>query len=316
MQLHELTTFVTSSVDQHHEQVSIIDAQLRTENAPDDRPVTDLVVGVVGEMIKANRELSGKLFQAQHQLEEKTAEIEAHITEAMTDPLTELPNRRALDEQLISRLEGWRKHNLPFSLLLIDVDHFKLFNDKHGHQVGDAVLKLVSETLRTSLRRHDFVTRFGGEEFAVLLPYTTIDEAMIAVRKALNAIADAELPHGDEILRITASGGLANIQQFEEGESLIRRADQALYAAKNGGRNCGYAHLGNRSIPIPPATDLSASDLKCPAVNVVSDPGLEPLSEQLLATCIELREHVERISSGNRESTPGMATNTTPVEVL
>jgi diguanylate cyclase len=263
--------------------------------------VTDLVVGVVGEMIKANRELSGKLFQAQHQLEEKTAEIEAHITEAMTDPLTELPNRRALDEQLISRLEGWRKHNLPFSLLLVDVDHFKLFNDAHGHQVGDAVLKLVGETLRTALRRHDFVTRFGGEEFAILLPYTTIDDAMIAVRKALTAIAEAGLQLGDETLSITASGGLANIQQFEEGESLIRRADEALYAAKNGGRNCGYAHLGNRSIPIPAAADLSASDIKVPALSDSSDPVLEPLSEQLLAACIELREHVERISSSNRK---------------
>ncbi|MEX2170383.1 MAG: GGDEF domain-containing protein [Pirellulales bacterium] len=303
MQLHELTTFVTSSVDQHHEQVATIDAQLRIDNnngGEGDRPVTDLVVGVVGEMIRANRELSGKLFQAQHQLEQKTAEIEAHITEAMTDPLTELPNRRALDEQLASRMDGWRKHNLPFSLLLIDVDHFKRFNDTHGHQVGDAVLKLVGESLRTALRRHDFVARFGGEEFAVLLPYTTLDDAMIAVRKALGAISEATLMHQGELLRITASGGLANVQPYEEGESLVRRADEALYAAKAGGRDRGYAHFGKSCAAIP--AEACGSLPAAPPIDIASDANLEPLSEQLLAACVELREHVERLSAANRES--------------
>src|SRR5690606_23435142 len=108
-------------------------------------------------------------------------------------------------------------------------------------------------------------------------------------------------------LCITASGGLANIQQFEEGESLIRRADEALYAAKNGGRNCGYASLGNRSIPIPAAATLSASDIKVPTFKATSDPVLEPLSEQLLAACIELREHVERISAPSRITEPAEA---------
>lgn len=302
LQLHELTTFVTSSVDQHHEQVATIDAQLRIDNnnnnGEGERPVTDLVVGVVGEMIRANRELSGKLFQAQHQLEQKTAEIEAHITEAMTDPLTELPNRRALDEQLVSRLDGWRKHNLPFSLLLIDVDHFKQFNDTHGHQVGDAVLKLVGESLRTALRRHDFVARFGGEEFAVLLPYTTLDDAMIAVRKALGAISEAALVHEGEALRITASGGLANAQSFEDGDSLIRRADEALYDAKEGGRNRGYAHFGNRSAPIP--SEAGGSPSAAPPIDIAAESNLEPISEQLLAACVELREHVERLAHSNR----------------
>lgn len=304
LQLHELTTFVTSSVDAHHEQVATIDAQLRIDNGAreDDRPVADVVVGVVGEMIRANRELSDKLFQAQHQLEQKTAEIEAHITEAMTDPLTDLPNRRALDEQLVSRLDGWRKHNLPFSLLLIDVDHFKQFNDTHGHQVGDAVLKLVGETLRSALRRHDFVTRFGGEEFAILLPYTTMDDAMIAVRKALGAISEAVLVHNGQALRITASGGLANILPYEDGESLVRRADEALYAAKEGGRNRGYAHFGNRCAPI--TADASASSPVTAPVDSASDTSLEPISEQLLAACVELREHVERLANSSRESKP------------
>jgi diguanylate cyclase len=302
LQLHELTTFVTSSVDAHHEQVATIDAQLRIDNGGGERPVTDLMVGVVGDMIRANRELSSKLFQAQHQLEQKTAEIEAHITEAMTDPLTDLPNRRALDEQLVSRLDGWRKHNLPFSLLLVDVDHFKRFNDTHGHQVGDAVLKLVGESLRTALRRHDFVTRFGGEEFAVLLPYTTLDDAMIAVRKALVAISEATLVHNGQALKITASGGLATVQPYEDGESLIRRADEALYAAKEAGRNRGYAHFSNRCAPIPAE---ASGTLAAPApLDISSDANIEPISEQLLAACIELREHVERLANASRGSAP------------
>lgn len=295
LQLHELTTFVTTSVDQHSEQVATIDAQLRVDG---EEPVTNLVVGVVGEVMRANRELSDKLLRAQNQLEQKTAEIESHITEAMTDPLTELPNRRALDEQLVSRLDGWRKHHLPFSLLLIDIDHFKQFNDTHGHQVGDKVLKHVGETLRAALRRHDFVARFGGEEFAVLLPYTTLDDAMIAVRKSLLGIADSVFEHEGQTLQITASGGLANIQNYEDGESLVRRADEALYAAKHAGRNCGFAQYADRCARIPD----DAAPAAAPPVDIASDANLEPISEQLLAACVELREHVERLSAAGRDA--------------
>ncbi len=295
LQLHGLTQQLGGSVSQHRERFEVAEERLQNQVSGKQNPTTDLVVGVVSEILAANRELQRELHDAEIQIAEKTVEIATHLDSALTDPLTDLPNRRALDEQLTRRLEDYRKHGIPFSLLMFDLDHFKQINDTFGHPVGDEVLKGLSGTMRSALRRHDFVARYGGEEFAVILPHTNLDEAQRAAGKASEGMAllSDQFAHLDR--SVTASGGLASIAPGEEIASLVRRADEALYAAKENGRNCIYLHDGSKSWPLNPALaerDWEVSGGSDREEN--EEPPLDstpemPRSDELIGACGDLR---------------------------
>lgn len=151
---------------------------------------------------------------------------------SMTDGLTELRNRRAFDQELVHRFDLAKRHDRPLSLALLDVDHFKSINDELGHQSGDHVLKAVAEVLRKGSRRTDFVARFGGEEFVVILPETSLSEALRFAEKIRSAVAAH--PSG-----VTVSIGVASFPHsaITVADELLFAADQALYRAKSGGRN-------------------------------------------------------------------------------
>lgn len=156
--------------------------------------------------------------------------------EAETDSLTGQPNRRALDALLQQQCALARSQGRPFSVLLLDIDHFKLVNDTHGHGVGDATLRAFAERVREHLRHGDACARYGGEEFVVVLPGTAL-MAAVEVAERLRQGVSGRLLVAAPAIRATVSIGAA---QFEEGESLERlmeRADRAVYAAKRGGRN-------------------------------------------------------------------------------
>ncbi|MBU0753108.1 MAG: GGDEF domain-containing protein [Gammaproteobacteria bacterium] len=155
------------------------------------------------------------------------------------DLLTTLLNRRALQEMLDREIARRSRGGPAFSLLLMDIDHFKCFNDAHGHLLGDAALIHVADTLRRVARTEDIVTRFGGEEFCAMLPATGPEEALLAAERLRQAIATAPFDCGDQTREtITISIGVATHELASESwDKLIGRADAALYAAKAAGRN-------------------------------------------------------------------------------
>lgn len=159
-----------------------------------------------------------------------------------TDALTGLPNRRQFDRRLAEECSRAARHGMPLALLLFDVDHFKRYNDRHGHPTGDGCLRRVAELLREAARRPtDLVARIGGEEFAMLLPHHTGAEAAAQAERCLAAIETAALPHGDSPVapHVTLSIGGVQVQAANaefSPEGLCAEADAALYAAKQAGR--------------------------------------------------------------------------------
>ena len=168
---------------------------------------------------------------------------------ATEDGLTGLANRRAFDEQLVTEISRSRREHMPLSLLLIDVDHFKPFNDLYGHVVGDECLREVGNLIRqiATHRGSDFAARYGGEEFAVLLPNTPAGGALLVAERLRAAIQAADRTHeGSHHGRLTVSIGVAELVAGDHttgSDGLIEHADQALYRAKEQGRNrvVGYA---------------------------------------------------------------------------
>ena len=155
---------------------------------------------------------------------------------AMRDPLTGAFNRRALDNALDREVELARRQNLPLSLIVIDIDHFKRINDAHGHAFGDDVLVAVSQTIANAIRRCDLFFRFGGEEFVVLASHASEDGAALLAERVRESIAAINLVRGQEV-QVTVSAGIADLRAGDDGRSLFGRADDALYEAKIAGRN-------------------------------------------------------------------------------
>ncbi|MBU2896261.1 GGDEF domain-containing protein [Vibrio hepatarius] len=154
---------------------------------------------------------------------------------AIKDELTQLYNRRALEELLPTEVARAHRHDLPLSIVLLDIDHFKQVNDTYGHQVGDEVLRITGRVLKLHTRRDDLSFRYGGEEFMVLLPNTDIEKALIVAEKLREEIEESRmLPSKKD--RCTASFGVTQLYD-EEWQSAVERADIALYNAKTNGRN-------------------------------------------------------------------------------
>ena len=159
---------------------------------------------------------------------------------AATDPLTRLPNARSVQEALIRMVAQSNRTGAPLSALVLDLDHFKALNDRHGHQAGDEVLESLGTALRHGVRASDFAGRWGGEEFVILLPDTDHEGALQAAETMRASVDGLEVP--GVIAHITASLGVATLPDHAlDGPSLIRAADRALYRAKAAGRNCVVA---------------------------------------------------------------------------
>lgn len=167
-------------------------------------------------------------------LEGEREQVVALHGQSHTDALTGLANRRAFNEAIDGLVRGRREHDRSFSLLMLDLDRFKDYNDTHGHLTGDKVLRQTAELLRGALRPADLPARYGGEEFAVLLPDTDADEATRAAERIQAAFHGEAWPGRP----VTVSIGVAAADRLESPEAVVGRADRALYAAKRGGRDC------------------------------------------------------------------------------
>jgi diguanylate cyclase (GGDEF)-like protein len=184
----------------------------------------------------ARLDLHVRLRRLQAELREKNATLARLST---TDPVTGLRNRRYVSEFLSVEVLRAVRYHTPLAVLLLDLDHFKRVNDTHGHRVGDAVLQVVADTLRASLRATDLAGRYGGEEFLVVLPQTDLAGGAVLAERVRVAIEETAIDvAADTALSVTVSVGVAALEGAAQTvEQLVERADAALYAAKDAGRN-------------------------------------------------------------------------------
>ena len=163
--------------------------------------------------------------------------LEEQRQKALVDPLTGLPNRAAWSERLEHEVGQWQQHGNTLLLAMLDLDHFKHINDNYGHLAGDKVLKIIATVLRKRLRGTDFIARFGGEEFVLLMPATALVAGVKLLESLRAAIEACPFHFKGEPVTITASIGVSAFKAGEHSDLVLKRADQALYRAKNAGRN-------------------------------------------------------------------------------
>jgi diguanylate cyclase len=269
-----LANTVADNVGEHATRVSKISTDLSAAQASNDPDKEQLILNSLSEILKSNERLQEQLATAEVQLQRQAAELETQAAVARTDALTSLCNRRALDDELARRLAEWQRRHSIFSLVMIDVDHFKKFNDVHGHQAGDEVLRGVAQVLTATMREMDMVARFGGEEFALVLPLTNLTEGLRAAERARHAIAQAKFNFEGIDLQVTASLGVAEVLDVDNAGTLVKRADAALYSAKGHGRNRVWYHSGDDCRPAieekPAATPAAKAPADKPAANATA----------------------------------------------
>lgn len=207
---------------------------------------TDLL-GVVSNLTRATTEVQFENATLEKRLETSTQEVarlrdnlEQVRRDAMTDALTSLANRKAFDEELLKACDGSEKNHHPMTLAVLDIDHFKRFNDTWGHQTGDQVLRYVASVIGSVSKAPRIAARYGGEEFAIIFPSenaSIVERVLNEIREEIGTRALRRRSTNDELGAVTISAGLAQRRPGETGSSLLDRADAALYASKRTGRN-------------------------------------------------------------------------------
>lgn len=205
---------------------------------------SSVVADFAQQLLDANLQLRGELQAARQEIRSKQREMDVFVNEARIDPLTGVKNRRSFDEELSRCFAQRQRQGTHFSLILIDIDHFKKFNDVYGHLAGDLVLRSVAQTLASTFREMDLVCRYGGEEFAVICPGSRLLEAAAAAERIRQAVAAKSVVLKEGTVQVTVSLGAAEVGSGEIADGLIQRADDALYSAKRAGRNRVHWHTG------------------------------------------------------------------------
>jgi len=220
--LEQLKTTVSDRLDaiQTHIATYIRDKEKRHQDA-------ELRIQTLGQRV---REMETETSQLRQSFQEARAQ-------AVRDPLTGLHNRFAYDEQIAREYARWKRYQAPLALIVLDLDRFKNLNDQYGHHAGDRALKSLANRLRANVREADFVCRYGGEEFLVVMPNTTAQEALQAAEKLRTNVGESDFHYRNAPVRVTVSCGVAQFHTGDSPESVFRRADEALYRAKHDGRN-------------------------------------------------------------------------------
>ena len=206
------------------------------------------LLGTMDQHQKQRDEREQEVAARLHSLAERVAHMEQealgyreHLEEqrqkALIDPLTGLPNRAAWSERLDHEINQWQQHGNTLLLAMLDLDHFKRINDNYGHLAGDKVLKIIASVLRKRLRGTDFIARFGGEEFVLLMPDTVPTAGAKLLEKLRASIEACPFHFKGEPVTITISMGMTAFKPGEYSDLVLKRADQALYRAKHAGRN-------------------------------------------------------------------------------
>jgi diguanylate cyclase len=237
-QTHELTGQAEQCDSYLCESVAILK---ETSTIQEIRNVVDQIAVRTKTLAKFGKAMKYRLEASLEALSTMKEDFEHVKTEAAIDYLTGLSNRKTFFETLSLSCKDASRHGGALSLLFVDVDHFKRVNDQFGHLIGDEVLKFVAAKIRDTVRQTDFVGRYGGEEFAVIMPRASLDTAQIVAERIRSRFAQSQLKAtgtSQHLGVITVSVGVAQYHRGEAAEELVDRADKALYLAKSSGRNC------------------------------------------------------------------------------
>lgn len=202
--------------------------------------VVETVAAATKQMEKRSKALEARLVQSKQEVEELRTNLAQARNEAMTDQLTGIANRKAFDEVLLAQVTAAAQNDEPLCLAMADIDFFKKFNDKFGHQAGDQVLRLVGRCLDSNVKGQDTPARYGGEEFAMILPNTVVKDAVKLANHIRETVQSRELVKkstGENLGKVTMSFGVTQFELGDTPQSMIERADKALYRAKEEGRN-------------------------------------------------------------------------------
>lgn len=224
------------------EKLRFLSGELRRSAAenPAIGALMDSVLSVAKSVREANERLEQQLESSSNEVETLRRNIENIQQEAMLDPLTGVKNRKTFDLEVDRLIRAANETGEPLCLIMADVDHFKKFNDKWGHQTGDHVLRLVADVMNANVKGQDVLARYGGEEFAIILPGTSLPNGVMLANRIRTSVESRRLKKrrtDEDLGLITLSMGASLLRWGDTIESLVERADACLYAAKKAGRN-------------------------------------------------------------------------------
>lgn len=232
---------VQNSATEYGDTLDGVTDKLRDVRSMDDlHEIVSVIVSDTKQMLAKNQELEIQLVNSSNQVSELRQNLDQVRREATVDGLTGLANRRAFDKYIRDCIDEAASNRLPLVLMILDIDHFKKFNDSFGHIVGDQVLRLVARSLTDGIKGRDIAARYGGEEFVILLPDTHLHSGLKVAETLRKSVENKEVvnrSNQESMGQITLSIGLAEFAQDESVVDFIARADKALYEAKRTGRN-------------------------------------------------------------------------------
>ncbi len=207
--------------------------------SPDEiKTIEENILAELDQMRLLNQRYRDQLSAARMTIRQQQDEIEASRKEAGEDALTRIPNRRSFDGRMTEEISRVERHLEPLSILLIDIDRFKDVNDSYGHVVGDSVLQGVAHVLNDLRRQHDFLARYGGEEFCMILPKSTVEQALPVAERLREHVSKVRFKKDGHNIAVTCSIGVAQYRPgIDDEDSFIARCDAALYLAKTTGRD-------------------------------------------------------------------------------
>lgn len=239
-ELEKIAEALRTDLASHRSRVVLFKERVASIQAEPNQATLQDLCREAEEILRPTMQLANQISFAYDELRQQTNHLMA-FSEVRSDPLTGAHNRRSLDESLDSMFAMKARYGYTFSLMILDIDHFKKINDVHGHLAGDQVLKDVVNVVSELSRDTDLVARYGGEEFIVLLPSTPLEGSQLFAERVRSKIA--------EKLSVTISGGVTSSNHAENAKELVKQADFALYAAKEAGRNRVFVNDGEHIIP-------------------------------------------------------------------
>lgn len=233
--------FLSTAISDNREQMENLgEVKSECQAAVDPRPIIEKLVKELSTATTRSSALEANFLQTTKDLDQIKDSLKEAEQHSNTDALTGLANRRSLDAFLRAEQITAMEAGTPLSILLIDIDHFKQFNDGFGHQVGDQVIRLVAKVVQENVRECDLAARYGGEELMAILPGAALDTCFEVAERIRRRICEARLTRrttGEEISSVTVSIGVAQFRMAESADGMIDRCDRALYQAKRAGRN-------------------------------------------------------------------------------
>lgn len=242
-----------AEADRYGSVLAEVSSEIDTADSSGIQSIVAKLVSETQRMAEQNDALKGKLESSSLEINQLREDLANVRQESLTDALTGIANRKMFDNTLHECAGAALENGVPLSLMLLDIDHFKKFNDTFGHQLGDKVLQLVAHTLTQCVKGRDLPARYGGEEFAVILPQTNLDDATTLADQVRLSVAQRKIVRkstGQDLGTITMSVGVSAYVPGENLQDLIARADEALYAAKNAGRNQVIARAADTNIAV------------------------------------------------------------------